>query len=56
MFNDELSLDECNTLVSRLAGCRFPFQCAHGRYVRMIGSFFSSLARLKIGADIVGLR
>ncbi|KAL8718715.1 MAG: hypothetical protein Q9225_004179 [Loekoesia sp. 1 TL-2023] len=31
MFNDELSNEECETLVKRLAGCRFPFQCAHGR-------------------------
>lgn len=31
MFNDELSLEECKTLVSKLAGCVFPFMCAHGR-------------------------
>ncbi|KAJ5907893.1 hypothetical protein N7495_000575 [Penicillium taxi] len=31
MFNDLLSTDECKTLVSRLARCAFPFQCAHGR-------------------------
>lgn len=31
MFNDELSREECETLVGRLAKCRFPFQCAHGR-------------------------
>lgn len=31
MFNDPLSIDECKTLVSRLARCAFPFQCAHGR-------------------------
>lgn len=31
MFNDPLSLDECRTLVTRLAQCAFPFQCAHGR-------------------------
>ncbi|KAG5978518.1 hypothetical protein E4U55_006135 [Claviceps digitariae] len=31
MFNDELSLDECKQLVSRLSQCAFPFQCAHGR-------------------------
>ncbi|CBF77674.1 hypothetical protein AN4365.2 [Aspergillus nidulans FGSC A4] len=31
MFNDVLSVDECRTLVSRLASCVFPFQCAHGR-------------------------
>ncbi|KAL5000663.1 hypothetical protein BDV10DRAFT_31387 [Aspergillus recurvatus] len=31
MFNDVLSVDECQSLVSRLANCVFPFQCAHGR-------------------------
>ncbi|KAJ5095267.1 hypothetical protein N7532_007558 [Penicillium argentinense] len=31
MFNDPLSIDECNTLLSRLSRCAFPFQCAHGR-------------------------
>ncbi|KAL4986430.1 hypothetical protein BDW68DRAFT_188820 [Aspergillus falconensis] len=31
MFNDVLSVDECRSLVSRLASCVFPFQCAHGR-------------------------
>lgn len=31
MFNDELSNDQCTTLISRLAECVFPFQCAHGR-------------------------
>ncbi|KAL2833291.1 hypothetical protein BDW59DRAFT_138427 [Aspergillus cavernicola] len=31
MFNDVLSIDECQNLVRRLASCVFPFQCAHGR-------------------------
>ncbi|KAK8224714.1 hypothetical protein HDK90DRAFT_89887 [Phyllosticta capitalensis] len=31
MFNDVLSRAECETLVRSLAGCVFPFQCAHGR-------------------------
>ena len=31
MFNDELSAGECEALLSKLAGCAFPFQCAHGR-------------------------
>ncbi|KAL4906397.1 hypothetical protein BDW74DRAFT_150252 [Aspergillus multicolor] len=31
MFNDVLTVDECRNLVSRLADCVFPFQCAHGR-------------------------
>ena len=31
MFNDELDKSECEILVRRLAECKFPFQCAHGR-------------------------
>ncbi|KAI9734994.1 MAG: DNA mismatch repair protein [Cirrosporium novae-zelandiae] len=31
MFNDHLSIEECTTLVRRLARCKFPFMCAHGR-------------------------
>lgn len=31
MFNDVLSLEECEQLVTRLSHCAFPFQCAHGR-------------------------
>lgn len=31
MFNDELTHEECLTLIARLAACIFPFQCAHGR-------------------------
>ncbi|GAB0139083.1 hypothetical protein EsDP_00007298 [Epichloe bromicola] len=31
MFNDELSLDDCEQLAHRLSQCAFPFQCAHGR-------------------------
>ena len=31
MFNDELTLAECHTLVQKLGDCAFPFQCAHGR-------------------------
>ncbi|KAJ5426744.1 hypothetical protein N7465_001814 [Penicillium sp. CMV-2018d] len=31
MFNDPLNIEECQALVSRLARCAFPFQCAHGR-------------------------
>ncbi|KAJ6108017.1 hypothetical protein N7523_009340 [Penicillium sp. IBT 18751x] len=31
MFNDSLDIKECEVLVSRLAKCAFPFQCAHGR-------------------------
>ena len=31
MFNDELKIEECRTLIKKLAACAFPFQCAHGR-------------------------
>jgi DNA mismatch repair protein MLH3 len=31
MFNDDLDLNMCRTLVQRLATCTFPFICAHGR-------------------------
>jgi DNA mismatch repair protein MLH3 len=31
MFNDKLTIDECQSLVRQLARCVFPFQCAHGR-------------------------
>ena len=31
MFNDVLTLAQCETLIRRLSTCRFPFQCAHGR-------------------------
>ena len=31
MFNDELTKEECQTLIRRLGSCAFPFQCAHGR-------------------------
>lgn len=30
-FGDTLSLQECEKLISKLAKCRYPFQCAHGR-------------------------
>lgn len=31
MFNDPLTMEQCNDLVKRLTDCAFPFQCAHGR-------------------------
>lgn len=31
MFNDVLTKVECEALLTRLARCAFPFQCAHGR-------------------------
>jgi DNA mismatch repair protein MLH3 len=31
MFNDVLSIRECEELMAKLARCAFPFMCAHGR-------------------------
>jgi DNA mismatch repair protein MLH3 len=31
MFNDPLTIEQCRALVQRLAKCRWPFMCAHGR-------------------------
>jgi len=31
MFNDPLTLEECKALVQKLAECKWPFMCAHGR-------------------------
>jgi DNA mismatch repair protein MLH3 len=31
MFNDVLSVEECEGLIRKLADCVFPFMCAHGR-------------------------
>ncbi|CEI65437.1 unnamed protein product [Fusarium venenatum] len=31
MFNDILTIQQCNELIARLSRCAFPFQCAHGR-------------------------
>ncbi|OBS27718.1 hypothetical protein FPOA_01660 [Fusarium poae] len=31
MFNDILTIQQCEELVARLSRCAFPFQCAHGR-------------------------
>ena len=31
MFGDPLTKDQCRMLISQLAQCRNPFQCAHGR-------------------------
>jgi hypothetical protein len=32
MFNDSLTLEQCERLVGQLSATAFPFQCAHGRY------------------------
>ncbi|KAK5949207.1 DNA mismatch repair protein [Knufia fluminis] len=31
MFNDELDMNQCETLIGQLSKCTLPFQCAHGR-------------------------
>ncbi|KAF9775476.1 hypothetical protein IL306_006420 [Fusarium sp. DS 682] len=31
MFNDVLTIQQCEDLITRLSRCAFPFQCAHGR-------------------------
>ena len=31
MFNDSLTIDQCERLVRKLSETAFPFQCAHGR-------------------------
>ncbi|KAF2467130.1 uncharacterized protein BDR25DRAFT_305903 [Lindgomyces ingoldianus] len=31
MFNDELTMEQCEGLVVKLSKCVFPFMCAHGR-------------------------
>lgn len=31
MFNDKLTLEQCQRLVEQVATCTFPFMCAHGR-------------------------
>ncbi|KAF4431825.1 hypothetical protein F53441_13879 [Fusarium austroafricanum] len=31
MFNDVLTIQQCEELIARLSHCAFPFQCAHGR-------------------------
>jgi hypothetical protein len=38
MFNDALSIDQCERLMAQLAETAFPFQCAHGRFVRSKGT------------------
>ncbi|EFI27752.1 hypothetical protein CC1G_14675 [Coprinopsis cinerea okayama7 len=33
MFNDPLTREQCERLISQLAQAAYPFQCAHGRFV-----------------------
>jgi DNA mismatch repair ATPase MutL len=49
MFGDELSADQCQALVRRLARCRFPLQCgAYFRCVRCLS--------IRIATDLAGRR
>ena len=38
MFNDSLSIEQCERLMTQLAETAFPFQCAHGRSVPPLGN------------------
>jgi len=51
MFNDELSKEQCKTLLSRLADCAFPFQCAHGR-PSMIPLVDLGRLRVELASDV----
>ena len=59
MFNDILTPDECQSVISRLAQCVFPFQCAHGRPsmvpildLRSIGKE-EDIAPLELTSDLI---
>ncbi|KAI9447862.1 hypothetical protein H4582DRAFT_2093146 [Lactarius indigo] len=54
MFNDALSIDQCERLVSQLAETVFPFQCAHGRpsLVALTGTSGSVPRRDERGREI----
>lgn len=38
MFNDPLSIEQCERLLAQLAETAFPFQCAHGRSAPALGT------------------
>jgi len=52
MFNDQLSREQCQTLLSKLAQCAFPFQCAHGRpsMIPLVDLGGSSTEQLRVTA------
>lgn len=54
MFNDELTNEECQTLVRRLGNCAFPFQCAHGRPSMIPLVDVGAGASLCIGKQVFG--
>lgn len=43
MFNDELTLTQCQGLVRRLGNCTLPFHCAHGRPSMVVLASLSGL-------------
>ncbi|KAM0138771.1 hypothetical protein ACHAO1_003370 [Botrytis cinerea] len=51
MFNDELGADECRELVKRLANCKFPFMCAHGRVSMIPLGEVGMMTGMKVGGD-----
>jgi DNA mismatch repair protein MLH3 len=62
MFNDQLSIEECNDVLRRLSECALPFQCAHGRPslvpIADLGSHFPTATGLvdEQGAGVLGKR
>ncbi|TGO63916.1 hypothetical protein BCON_0010g00010 [Botryotinia convoluta] len=51
MFNDELGIDECRELVRRLANCKFPFMCAHGRVSMVPLGELEMMTKVRRGGD-----
>ncbi|TGO12857.1 hypothetical protein BTUL_0081g00340 [Botrytis tulipae] len=51
MFNDELGVDECRELVRRLANCKFPFMCAHGRVSMVPLGELEMMTKMRGGGD-----
>ena len=49
MFNDILTHEQCEELLSRLSICMLPFQCAHGRPSMTV---LADLTDLDIGNDV----
>lgn len=51
MFNDELGVDECRELIRRLANCKFPFMCAHGRVSMVPLGDLEVMAKMRGGGE-----
>jgi DNA mismatch repair protein MLH3 len=57
MFNDELTIQQCEELVAILSRCAFPFMCAHGRpsmvpLISLAGGAFASGGNLGLGSSM----